>query len=96
MHGAPDSQAVASAPVMMPLATQTSQISEGFPEQAFASALLGAEPSASPPRGQQSLLAEQQSWHRSSVEFVTYELELDTGSCKVSAQPHNSPTQFMP
>ena len=90
MHGAPDFHTLATAPVMVPLATQTSQISEGFQEQAFASALPGPEPSASPPIRQQLLLAEEQSWHRPSVEFVTYELELDTGSCKVLAQPHKA------
>ena len=66
---------------MMALATQTSHIAEGFPEQPFASAVTGPEPSASPFVGQQSTPSEQ--WHRPSIEFVTYELELDTGSRKV-------------
>ncbi len=53
------------------------------PEGQADSALMGPLPSASPSMQRRSPW-EEEDWSRPSVELVTYELELDTASCKVT------------
>ena len=73
-----------------PLTTKLSQNAafdspRSLPHQASTADLQGPMPCDSPSVGTLRLCLEEEKWPRHSAELVTYELELDTGSCKVSA-----------
>lgn len=71
-----------------PLTTKLSQnvfdSPRSLPHQASATDLQGPMPCDSPSVRTLRPCLEEAEWPQQSVELVTYELELDTGSCKVS------------
>ena len=85
-----------SEAVRTPLPTKLSQNAAvdspcSLPHQASATPdLQGPMPCDSPPAGPVRPRLEEEEWPRQSVELVTYELELDTGSCKVSTMQANA------
>lgn len=58
-------------------------------QQASGMDLPGPMPCDSPSAGALHTQHKEEEWLHPSVELVTYELELDTGSCKVIAMPPN-------
>lgn len=83
-----------------PLATKLSQNAaldspRSLPHQPSTADLQGPMPCDSPSvETLRPCLAEEE-WPRQSVELVTYELELDTGSCKVSTAHANAQHKVM-
>ncbi len=82
---APPAAAASQAPATQLSLNLLSQPAHDSSEQDTESDLQGPLPSASPAMNRRSQWQEEEQ-HKPSVELVTYELELDTGCCKVSSR----------